>query len=90
MNRGRFYWTEIEIIEIIGEALKEGNFYNGNVGVYPHSREIVFYDMVKKDEFRKIEDIVNELKTKGLLEGRDDISESGSEFGKGDRGNEYE
>jgi hypothetical protein len=33
---------------------------------------------------------ISEGGTKGLLEGRDDISESGSEFGKGDRGNEYE
>ena len=33
---------------------------------------------------------ISEGGTKGLLEGRNDISESGSEFGKGDRGNEYE
>jgi hypothetical protein len=42
-------WEKEEIIQLVGDALKEDG-ENGNVGVYSQSRKIILYDMEKQRE----------------------------------------
>lgn len=43
--------SEGEIIEIVGKALREEE-KNGKVGVYSYIKQIVLWDVVKKDDYR--------------------------------------